>query len=126
MPVLRSPVLCLARAAARVFSKVKRPMNSHLFTFSDGSSLTYREFHSRLCGVLAEVGHESPGAFSSHSFRRGGTAFSFLCGVPLGLIKVLGNWESDTYLKYLEFPLETRLAASELIKIKILHRNYKY
>ena len=36
------------------------------------------------------------------------------------VIKLMGNWKSNAYLAYLEFPLETRSAACELMKMRIL------
>ena len=89
-----------------VFQKIHKPMHAPLFSFSDGTCFTYKMLQERLRGVLAEVGHPTPLLFSSHSYHRGGTTFSFLCGVPIELIKVLGNWRSNAFLRYLEFPLE--------------------
>ena len=60
-----------------------------------------------------------PQVFSSHSFRRGGYTFAFLCGVPTELIKLLGGWESDCYFHYLEFPMEARAAVTQLMKHRI-------
>ena len=124
--MLRKSVLCPAAAANRVFKCLKWPMDLHLFAFSDRTSLTYGMFQERLCRVLAEMGHESPGLFLSHSYRRGRTMFLFLRGVPVELIKVLENWKFNAFLKYLEFRLETRLVASELVKVKLLYKNYHY
>ena len=58
--------------------------------------------------------------YSSHSFRRGGMTFGFLCGIPLPLLKILGNCHSDAYLTYIEFPLEARTAACDLVKHRLL------
>ena len=124
--MLQGSRLCPAVALDRVFREIRLSSSAHLFAFSDGTSLTYSMFQERLRSALVGAKVNSPHLFSSHSYRRGGTMFSFLCGVPLELIKVLGNWKSNAFLRYLEFPLETRLAASELMKLKILHRNYHY
>ena len=126
LPILQSSVICPWRAIKNVFRLIPAPPDAHLFQLPGGASLTYRMFQTKLRLVLREAGVEFPGDYSSHSFRRGGTTFAFLCGVPAEMIKTLGNWRSDAYLKYLEFPLEARLAASELMKIRIMHNNYDY
>ena len=35
------------------------------------------------------------------------------------LIKELGGWRSDCYLRYLDFPMEARMAATELMKLHV-------
>ena len=126
LPLIRGHRLCPVAAINRVFKQIKRGSRDHLFSFSNGTSLTYPAFQSKLRGVLVAAGHPTPMEFSSHSFRRGGCSFGFLCGVPVPLLKSLGNWRSDNFMRYLEFPLETRLAASEMMKIRLLHQNFKY
>ena len=58
--------------------------------------------------------------FSSHGLCLGGCTFHFLCGIPGEVICLLGFWRSDAYLVYLDFPLETRTAACELMKLRIM------
>ena len=97
----------------------KKADNDHLFSFMDGSSLTYEAFQGHFYECLAGAKWKAED-FSSHSFCRGGCSFAFLSGVPLELIKLMGNWKSDCYLRYLEFPLEARTAAFELMKYKVV------
>lgn len=40
--------------------------------------------------------------YSSHSFRRGGATHALSCGIPGEVIKVLGDWQSNCYLSYLD------------------------
>ena len=42
------------------------------------------------------------GDISSHSFRRGGATWALSCGVPGGIVKLLGDWKSAEYLVYLD------------------------
>ena len=49
--------------------------------------------------------------YSSHSLRRGGTTHAFNKGIPEQTIKVLGNWASQCFRKYIELTVETRLQA---------------
>ena len=120
LPRLDGSVLCPVRALRNVLDTIPGKPEAHLFARSDGSSLTYRQFHDKLRLVLGQVGVQYAEQYSSHSFRRGGCTFSFLCGIPILVIKTLGSWRSDCFLKYIEFPLESRTAASELMKQGIL------
>ena len=63
--------------------------------------------------MLAEVG-ENPAYYSSHSFRRGGATFAHSVGVPAQLIKLMGDWHSDAYERYLHvsFSDKNRAASS--------------
>ena len=127
LPILKNSVLCPLKAISRVFRLISNGSASdHIFRLSSGKSYTYRQFQTRLRSALAAAGVVDPGRFSSHSFRRGGATFAFLCGVPAEIIKILGNWKSDAYLQYLYIPLEARLAASQLIKLRIMYRSFKY
>ena len=125
LPIIHSSVLCPLKAIKAVLRLIPGSPEGHVASLG-AHSLTYQRFMVRLRGVLAEVGVKNSEEFSSHSFRRGGATFAYLCGVPAEIIKLLGNWKSDCYLKYLHLPLEARIAASELIKIRLLHFNYKY
>ena len=105
LPILNGSKLCPVRAANTVFKQIPAGQHAHLFAFSDGTSLTYKVFQDRLQSILARVvGKESATAYTSHAFRRGGVVFNFLCGVPIELIKVVGNWKSNAFLRYWSFP----------------------
>ena len=43
-----------------------------------------------------------PVNFPLIAFGAGGATFAFDCGLPVDLIKLQGDWRSDTYLVYLE------------------------
>ena len=58
-----------------------------------------------------------------HSFRRGEASFAFYSGVPVELIKMLGDWHSDAVLLYLMFPLAIRLQSVNTIAKSILTTN---
>ena len=88
-----------------------------------GKPMTYYQYHTLLRQSLSAAGYDAE-RYSSHSMRRGGTTFAFLCGVPSELIRVLGSWRSDCYLRYLEFPMEARAAATQLMKHRIQLMNW--
>ena len=120
LPKLHNSILCPVNAVQTVFRLIPATDEKHLFMLPDGTSLSYRPFLNKLRSILKNANVEDYRAYGSHSFRRGGTTFSFLCGIPAPVIKLLGNWKSDSYLSYIEFPLETRTAASELMKIRLM------
>ena len=60
--------------------------------------------------ALRQVGLD-PNLFAAHSFRRGGATRAFAMGLPGELIRVMGDWRSDAYQGYLDFPLQTRVQA---------------
>ena len=124
-PLARLPnsVLCPAKAIQNIHRLIPAEQNNHVFQLPhNAGSLTYAKFQDMFWKKLQKIGFskQESSAFSSHSFRRGGTTFSFLCGVPVEKIKLLGNWRSDVFLTYIEFPLETCSAACELIKLRLL------
>ena len=45
----------------------------------------------------------------------GGASHAFQSGVPVELIKILGDWESDAVFRYLTVPLKVRLDTIKLI-----------
>ena len=123
-PFARLPtsVLCPAKAILKVKQLINWKPDDHLFQLPGGGSLTYAKFQSMFRDKLKKIGfsEELYKDYSSHSFCRGGTTFSFLCGVPTKIIKLLGHWRSDVFLTYIDLPLETRTAACELIKLRLL------
>ena len=126
LPYISGSPLCPVKALNRLFIKIKIPNDKHLFAFSDGSSLTYRAFVNKLRLALVAAGIPNVQRYGGHSQRRGGCTFSFMCGIPIPVIKTLGMWRSDCYLKYLDFPMEARSAACQLMRLRILNAQHKY
>ena len=120
LPELPNSSLCPLTALRNVRRLVPHGPQDHVFALRTGGSLTYRRFQNMLRTMLTQIGVVHSSEYSSHSFRRGGTTFCFLCGIPTPLIQILGSWRSQAFLTYLEFPLETRSAACELIKARLL------
>ena len=77
------------------------PQDAPLFSMSNHSVLNAQAFRKRLALILASIGLP-PCVYSTHSLRRGGATWLLNAGAPLHLIKVLGDWKSDTVLKYLK------------------------
>ena len=69
--------------------------------------LTQALFIQKLQNCLALLGIP-PGKYSGHSFRRGGASFGLQCGLPVDLIKIQGDWNSNAYERYLHPSLDLR------------------
>ena len=123
LPQIPGSCLCPMTALYHMCVLVPKSPSGLCFVREDGRPYTYYRFQSRLRRALQDKGYESL-LYSSHSFHRGGTTFAFLCGVPTDLIKLLGSWKSDVYFKYLEFPMEARAAATQLMKHRIQVLNW--
>ena len=61
------------------------------------------------------VGVTNTKLFSSHSLRQGGCTHAFENNVPENTIKILGDWCSESYKRYIDLTVESRLKAWFLI-----------
>jgi hypothetical protein len=66
-----------------------------------GVPLTHDMFVRTLKYCLQQIGVDHT-RYSGHSFRRGGATFAFRLGVDPLLIKRMGDWLSDAYMRYIE------------------------
>ncbi|KAF5383112.1 hypothetical protein D9615_004838 [Tricholomella constricta] len=60
-------------------------------------ALTKRKFLLRCNGILAALALPH---ISGHSFRIGGTTHFLLSGVAPDIVKIMGRWSSDSFLRY--------------------------
>ncbi|XP_048253959.1 uncharacterized protein LOC125381453 [Haliotis rufescens] len=65
------------------------PVTCHVFSFWPKVGLTVSA-----CGL-------SPQDYSGHSFRTGGCTFALNIGMPQVLIKLLGDWKSNAFERYI-------------------------
>ena len=125
LPYIPSSVLCPIASVLRAMAFTKSAdAQSHAFCYFDTKHLrpkclTYRLFLVRLRECLSMLGY-SPSSYAGHSFRRGGASFAFESGIPIELIKMLGDWKSDSVLLYLTAPLKGRLYTTNLISKSII------
>ena len=117
LPKIPNSVLCPVAALLRVLELVPADSHQSVFVRSDGTCFSYAKLQAKLAKVSEQLGVKK---LTSHSLRAGGATNAFLSGVPGELIKILGHWKSDVYLKYLRLPEEARLAAGALVKYRIL------
>jgi hypothetical protein len=83
-------------SALRHFLALRSPATGPLFTFADGSFLT----RAHLVALLRHVFPGQP-RLNTHSFRIGGASALAAAGVPDYVIKMLGRWSSDSFLRYI-------------------------
>ena len=76
---------------------------------------TYRQFQDHIKESIKRIGLD-PTDYSSHSFRRGGATYAFQCGLSPAMIKKLGDWKSDSYREYIDFPVKDRIRAGKRIR----------
>lgn len=73
------------------------PLGSYLDLDGKRHILTVRKFIAR-CNEVWE-GRDMP-RLMGHCFRIGGTTYYLLAGVPPDVVKAMGRWSSDAFLKY--------------------------
>ena len=122
LPVIEDSNLCPVTAVLRVLYMVAGSGQESIFKRSNGSTYSYRNLQAKLSLVSDQIGLSQK--LTSHSLRAGGATAAFLAGVPSEIIKILGHWKSDVYLKYLRFPHQARLAAGILMRNRIKCLNF--
>ena len=118
LPCIPRSRLCPTTAIIHAFSFTPSTPDSQAFNWvptpsSDPQIFTYALFLRKLRDHLSLIGVD-PKLYAGHSFRRGRASFAYQSGVPIELIKALGDWRSDTILIYLTMPLTTRLKTANM------------
>ena len=120
-PIPDSP-LCPVTAIRAIMAKKGR-RHQPLFGSGNRVLFTYNQFQSKFKKVLTKAGYRAS-AFSSHSMRRGGTIFAHHSGVPESLIQVHGDWLSNCFKRYLQFPIEIRAVVSLKMRESIIRNGW--
>ncbi len=116
-PVTSIPgsILCPVAAYQHMITRIPAPSQAPAFLVPGPkglTSITHNSMVTQLRGLIRELGLP-PLSFRGHSFRRGGASWAFSSGVQGELVKLLGDWRSDAYLKYLDSSLEDKLSVSQ-------------
>jgi len=125
IPCIPYSKLCPVTATNHAFHfTLNDTTNSQAFNYLDQSTdthkcFTYGMFINKLKHHLTLIG-VNPANYSGHSFRRGGASFAYQSGIPIELIKALGDWRSDAVLVYLTMPLTIRLNSANMLCKSIL------
>ena len=54
-------------------------------------------------------------------FIEGGASFAFQAGVPIEMIRMLGDWKSNSVLLYLTVPLRIRLQSTNILTKHLMY-----
>ena len=119
IPLIAIPgsLLCPVSALTNLFEKNPLPVDSPAFSYLENGKvmcITYPLFTKRLKQLLSLCG-VNPNLYSGHSFRRGGASYLYKLGADPILIKLSGDWLSDSYLRYVSVDLEHRMNAQQLM-----------
>ena len=110
--------ICLVSWILFMVERIPAGPHHNLFSYWQNEHIypvTYKDLTDQLRAWIVEIGENDPELYSSHSLRRGGTTHAFSRGVPEQTIKVLGNWASECFRKYIDITVECRLTAWNLI-----------
>ena len=88
-------------AAMKTYLSLKK--YAPLLCLEDGTPLTRSKFVKMLCSILQKLGFQ-PTIYAGHSFRIGAATTTAATGLPDYLIKALGRWSSECYIRYIHTP----------------------
>ena len=105
LPLLNS-ALCPTAALIHFISLAGNvPADAPAWTYIDATGVprppTPSSIRSRLQDLFAAVGLPMTD-FNTHSLRRSGASHLLAASVPVDVIKVIGDWRSDSVLRYLK------------------------
>ena len=73
-------------------------------------ALSYSQYTAVFRKWLAQAGYPAK-KYSTHSLRRGGATWAARTGLPPHIIKMMGAWRSQAYLRYIELTLQDKCDA---------------
>lgn len=117
LPMLKEmPEVCPTRALCRYLRTSVEAQSDILLQKQDTDGLwvpyTYPDFMARLKSDLRAIG-EKPEDYAGHSFRRGGATWALKIGIPEVVVKAMGDWRSDAYMRYIQVDTEVRRRAAQ-------------
>lgn len=118
VPANRLSRLCPVKALRHMLKAIPGKANQPLFMDEKGKPITYSTFLGNLRKFLKRAGYKEK-LFAGHSFRRGAVELAYKARVNPSLIKVYGDWSSNCYERYFQFPYETRAAVGSCMKALI-------
>ena len=120
---IKDSVLCPVKAFQNMCSATFVEPDEPLFSVPNKGCISYSQFQAKLKQTISKIGL-NPDDFSTHSFRRGGTSYSFKAGVPADLIQLHGDWKSDAYKKYLALTIDDKIRVAESMRNHILAHDF--
>ena len=111
------PICPTALLSLYMHSTKERPADEQLFGYYDKKKawvpLTHAVLVRHIKHLVQAIGLD-PAKYAGHSLRRGGATFAYNeAGLDALTIKALGDWVSDTFMRYCEIQLGHRLAGAK-------------
>ena len=104
--------------AVHAFAYARAPSNVQGLPLTPLSHSAFRAF------LRQKLSQGIPGLqvskYSHQSFRRGGATFAFSCNLPSVFIKAMGDWLSDSYMRYIELDDSIRASVAHRFSRAIL------
>ena len=106
------PVCSLVRYAKMCSNSTQRHAQSPFFMLPNGAALTRSDFITRMRHALHVLGFPSH-MYAGHSFRIGAATSAARAQLPDHIIRTLGRWSSDCYIRYIRSSKQTISSALE-------------
>lgn len=115
MPVIQvmNKSICPLAWLRFMLSKIPAPGTAPAFCFPTRqglAALTYAQLSDHIKSWVAQAGLD-PTKYSPYSLRRGGCMFAFEANLLALYIRLLGDWSSDCFHRYISCSLQSRLDA---------------
>ena len=114
MPAV-DPQVCLITVLKKYFKLVPARGNDPCFCYHNKSgelkALTYGQLNEQLKTWVKATGKEGKD-YTTHCLRRGGTSHAFESGIKTDYIKLMGDWASQCYFRYIDVTMDHRIRAA--------------
>ena len=111
-------ILCPVKAVRRLLRVNRCSDKGPLFAITNHKVFTYTMLQKKLKQVTVDIGLQK-GKFTTHSIRRGAVVWAEHNQVPHNMIQIYGDWSSDAYKRYLQFPDETRQSVARKMSTRL-------
>ena len=122
LPFLSGNALCPTSAVVKFLALTKGlPSDWPLFALKDKKGqmivLTQATVRRQVDNLVSRCGLPSC-KYGTHSLRRGGATWLMLSGVPLSMIKCIGDWKSDAVERYMKPTLSDKMDTINLAALQ--------
>lgn len=116
MPLLpvRNKAICPIHWLRLMLRGTPASSDSPAFCFRVGdrlAALTYQQLSDQMKKWASTAGVKNVSRITPYSLRRGGCTWAFESNLPATAIRILGDWASDTFYRYIACNLQHRLGA---------------
>ena len=101
-----------------IIGSYDRPTTQSLFITADNKVLTRTFFVNKIREILRRLNMNEM-HYSGHSFRGGAATSASKARIEDYLIKTLGRWSSDCYVRYIDTPMYVIKAAQQSLGLLV-------